>query len=145
MPVVSQGGPSTVSCADIVIAPFLARPLPRNVPPSSVMLVSARIFPTKVLLVPIVAEEPTCQYTLHPLKPFSQGGALCPKTIFTMEFVAVVRVLPIWKTHCESGFPCASSVRVPVNPAEDEKQWTPGPSLIPPRSLPVRSVPHGAP
>jgi hypothetical protein len=59
------------------------------------MLVSASIFPTKVLLVPIVAEEPTCQYTLHPLNPFSQGGALCPKTITTFEFVAVVRVLPI--------------------------------------------------
>jgi hypothetical protein len=41
----------TVSLAVIVTAPFLASALPFRMPPSSVILVSAMMFPTKVLFV----------------------------------------------------------------------------------------------
>ena len=45
-----------------VTAPFLARSLPLTVePPLSVIVVKASIFPTRVVEVPRVAEEPTCQ------------------------------------------------------------------------------------
>lgn len=45
-----------------VTAPFLARSLPFTVePPSSVIDVRASIFPIRVVVVPNVAEEPTCQ------------------------------------------------------------------------------------
>jgi hypothetical protein len=59
-----------------------------------VTLVSARMFSTKMLPFPTVAEEPTCQYTLHPLPP------LPPRFTTTLEFGAVVSVVPIWKIHC---------------------------------------------
>ena len=50
----------------IVTAPFRARDLPDKVAlVLSVMLVSARIFPMNAVPVPIVAELPTCQKTLH--------------------------------------------------------------------------------
>jgi hypothetical protein len=49
-----------------VTAPLRANALPDIlVPVLSVMLVSARIFPTKVEFVPSVAELPTCQESLH--------------------------------------------------------------------------------
>jgi hypothetical protein len=44
------------------------------------------MFPTKMLPFPTVAEEPTCQYTLHPLPP------LPPRFTTTLEFGAVVSV-----------------------------------------------------
>ena len=50
----------------IVTAPFRARALPDTFAPVlRVMLVSARIFPTNVVVVPRVAELPTCQKTLQ--------------------------------------------------------------------------------
>ena len=50
----------------IVTAPFRARALPDTLAPVfRVMLVSARIFPTNVVVVPSVAELPTCQNTLQ--------------------------------------------------------------------------------
>ena len=57
---------------------------------------------------PTVAEEPISQYTLHPLP------ALPPRLTATLEFLAVVRVVLIWKIHCALGLPCASSFRAPV-------------------------------
>ena len=49
-----------------VTAPFRARALPDTLAPVfMVMLVSARIFPTNVVVVPRVAELPTCQNTLQ--------------------------------------------------------------------------------
>jgi hypothetical protein len=40
----------------------------------------------------------------------------------TLEPLAVVSVLPIWKTQTEPGLPWASRVSVPVSWADDEKQ-----------------------
>lgn len=96
-------------------APFLASARPFRMPgrlpaPSSVMLVNAIIVPAKLLPVCMVAEEPTCQNTLQGDTPF--------KT--TLELVPVIRVLAIWKINTSLGPPF--SVRVPVNPADDEKQ-----------------------
>jgi hypothetical protein len=55
-------------------------------PVFSVMLVSARTFPTNVVLVPSVAELPTCQNALQSI----------PLLITrTEELLAVVSVLPI--------------------------------------------------
>jgi hypothetical protein len=50
------------------------------------MEVSASIFPAKVVVVPNVAEEPTCQKMLHGCAPFISN---------TSEPLAVMRVLPI--------------------------------------------------
>ena len=49
-----------------VTAPFRARTLPETFAPvSRAMLVSARILPTNEVVVPSVAELPTCQKTLQ--------------------------------------------------------------------------------
>ena len=79
-------------------------------PPLSVMLVNAIITPAKSLPVCMVALEPTCQKTLQGDTPFKD----------TLELVPVIRVLPIWKINTSLGPPF--SVRVPVKPADDEKQ-----------------------
>jgi hypothetical protein len=98
-----------VSWPLIVTEPFLARARPVSVPPSSVMLVNAIIFPAKVLPTCMVAEEPTCQNTL-------QGDA--PPVKATVAPVAVVRVLPILKIHTSVELPF--SVRVPFSCAAVE-------------------------
>ena len=97
-----------------VTAPFRAKTLPDTLAPVfRVMLVSARIFPTNVVLVPSVAELPTCQNTLQRL----------PLLItLTDELLAVVSVLPILKTHTALALPPALRMSAPVNPADDEKQ-----------------------
>jgi hypothetical protein len=98
-----------VSLPLMVTEPFLARARPVRVPPFSVMLASAIIFPAKLLPVCIVAEVPTCQKTL-------QGDAPPAKT--TLAPVAVVSVLPIWKIQTSVGLPV--SVKVPFNNAAVE-------------------------
>lgn len=52
--------------------------------------------PTKAVLVPKVAEVPTCQKTLQGLAPLART---------TLESVAVIRVDVIWKIQTASGFP----------------------------------------
>src|SRR5450830_406231 len=97
-----------------VTAPFRARSLPDAFAPVvKVMLVSARMFPANEVVVPRVAELPTCQNTLQ-FDP--------PLMTWTTELLAVVSVLPIWKTKTALGSPWASRVSVPVNWADDEKQ-----------------------
>src|SRR4051812_524037 len=95
-----------------------------------VMLVSARMFPPNVVPVPSVAELPTCQNTLQSWPPLF---------MITSELLAVVRVLPILKMKTALALPSAFSVSVPVSWADDEKQYVPGVSVLPPRSCPVRS------
>jgi len=95
----------------MVTEPFLASARPFRVPPSSVMLIKAMIFPAKLLPVWMVAEVPTCQNTL-------QGDA--PPVKATVAPVAVVRVLPIWKIHTSVELPV--NVRVPFSSAAVEKQ-----------------------
>jgi hypothetical protein len=65
-------------------------------PVVTVMEVTAKIFPTKFVLVPIVAELPTAQKTLH---------ACAPLINETSESEAVVSVEPIWNTKRALGFP----------------------------------------
>jgi hypothetical protein len=97
-----------------VTAPFRAKALPVTLAPVfRVMLVSATMFPARVVPVPRVAELPTCQNT-------PQLDALLMRR--TDEALAVVSVLPILKMKTALELPCASSVSVPVNWAEVEKQ-----------------------
>jgi hypothetical protein len=98
----------------IVTAPLRASARPEIVAPvATVMLVKARMFPENRVSVPSVAELPICQNTLH------RDAMLMRETL---EVLAVVSVLPIWKTNTAAGFPRAFSVSVPVSWADDEKQ-----------------------
>lgn len=88
--------PASANCAhlrmetrlvSIVTAPLRARVLPLTFAPvSSVMLVSARILPLNAVVVPRVAELPTCQKILQSCAPLMTR---------TDELLAVVSVLPI--------------------------------------------------
>jgi hypothetical protein len=70
-----------------VTAPYSAyRPPPTLTPLFNVIDVNARMFPAKTVSVPSVADDPTCQKTLH---------ACAPLTSRTVEAVAVVKVDPI--------------------------------------------------
>jgi len=76
------------------------------VPVLRVMLERARILPAKSVVVPKVAELPTCQKTLAPFPPFVNK---------TDELLAVVNVLPIWNTKTEEGSARELRVSAPVN------------------------------
>ncbi len=112
------GGGCVVPQVDFVIvsvssvtAPFRANTRPSIVTPVvTVMLVNARMVPTKVEPVPSVAELPTCQNTLQDWAPLIR---------LTKLLDAVVRVEPAWKTQTELGSPCPSSVSCPVSPIEE--------------------------
>jgi len=81
----------------IVTAPFRASARPDTLAPVvKLMLVSARMFPTKVVVVPTVAELPTCQKTLHGEPPLISR---------TDELLAVVSVLPILNTKTALALP----------------------------------------
>ena len=96
----------------IVTAPFRASARPDTCAPLfSEMLVSARMLPRKLVVVPSVAELPTCQNTL-------QGEP--PLVMSTDEPLAVVSVLPIWNMKTAPALPWALRVRVPVSCADDE-------------------------
>jgi hypothetical protein len=77
------------------------------VPVCAEIEVNAKIVPTKVVLVPSVAELPTCQNTLHGEAPLMR---------LTVLFDAVIKVEPAWKMKTALGSPCASRVTVPVRP-----------------------------
>ena len=100
-----------------VTAPFRANALPSSIvaPVFIVMLVSARMCPSNAVPVPSVAELPTCQNTVHPV-------SVPPLIVTTDELLAVVSVLPIWKTNCAFGSPKSLRVSVPVNCADDAKK-----------------------
>jgi len=87
VPVVPPHAEMETWLESIVTEPFCARSLPSTVAHvMRVMLVSAKIFPTKLVVEPSVAELPTCQKTLQGLAPLISN---------TDEPLAVVRVLPI--------------------------------------------------
>jgi len=72
-----------------VTAPFRAKALPFKFEPVfSVMLVSAKIFPTMAVLVPMVAELVTCHHTPQ---------AEAPLVNAIDDELAVVSELPNWK------------------------------------------------
>jgi len=81
----------------MVTAPVCASSLPWIVAAVvAVMLAEAMIVPTKCVPVPSVAEEPTCQKTLH---------ACAPLTSKTVVFASVISVEPIWKMNTALGSP----------------------------------------
>ena len=99
----------TVSLINVT-APLRARSLPFTVTPSFTEIdVEARMLPWNAVLVPSVAELPTCQKTLHAWAPLTRRTSLS---------VAVMSVDGIWKMNTARGSPCASSVRRPVSPSE---------------------------
>ncbi len=81
-----------------VTAPFRAsaRPPVTLALVFKVMLVSARMLPRKVVVVPTIAELPTCQKTLQGEPPLIK---------MTDELLAVVRVLPIWNMKTALALP----------------------------------------
>jgi hypothetical protein len=109
-----QASPALTLLVSKVTAPFLAYSPPLELAPvTKVIDVSASTLPTKVVVVPMVAELPTCQKTL-------QGEA--PPIRITEEAVAVVSVEPIWKTQTLLESPWPSRTRAPVSCALVEKE-----------------------
>jgi hypothetical protein len=87
--------------------PLRARTLPdREALVCSVIEVRARMFPTKFVPVPRVAELPTCQNTLQACAPLINP---------TVLLEAVISVEPAWKMNTAWGSPCALRVTVPVS------------------------------
>ena len=95
-----------------VTAPFRASTRPSTVAPLlSVADVNAIMEPTKLVVVPNVAELPTCQKTLHACAPFSRT---------TLLLDAVVRLDPAWKMNTAFGSPPPFNVTEPVKAKADE-------------------------
>ena len=91
-----------------VTAAFNAYSPPATVTPLlSEIEVKARTVPAKIVVVPSVADEPTCQNTLHACAPLMRT---------TDDSVSVIRVDPIWKTKSAFGSPWPSRVSTPVMP-----------------------------
>jgi hypothetical protein len=102
---------TVIVLSSIVTAPPSASARPLMVAPvSSVIEAVARIVPAKLVVVPSVAELPTCQKTLHACAPFSRVTELDD---------AVVRVDPASKMKTESGLPAPFRVTAPVKPMDD--------------------------
>jgi hypothetical protein len=82
---------------------FLAKARPSTVAlVLRVIAVKARMLPTKEVLVPRVADEPTCQNTLH----------ACAPPVRTTELPEpVMSVLPAWKMNTEAESPLRVSGR----------------------------------
>lgn len=103
-----------------VSAPFRARARPPFRPPPTpivapvvmVMLVSAIRFPWNEVAVPSVAELVTCQNTWQELASPIRA---------TREWLAVVKVEPIWKMKSDPLRPSPLRVSVPVNCADELK------------------------
>src|ERR1700719_610970 len=114
----------------IVTAPFIAKALPRviSAPAARLMLVKATIFPSKMVLMPTVAELPTCQNILG-------SEPLAPSNV-TAELGAVARLEPIWNMKVPLGSFLVSRKSVPVNWAVLSKRQTPGESIMPPKFVP---------
>jgi len=88
-----------------VTAPLRASTLPMTVAPVfNEADVSAMMVPTNVLVVPSVAELPTCQKTLHHDAPLISETVLLD---------AVIKVEPAWKMNTELALPCPFRVTVP--------------------------------
>ena len=102
-----------------VTAPLsaIARPFRIDDPVVTVMEALAMMVPWNAVFVPRVAELPTCQKTLP---------ADAPLISVTLELLAVVSVLPIWKMKRALELPWPSRTSAVFSCAEDEKQYTPG-------------------
>ena len=93
----SPRAPASASSRPSMVAPVVAE-----------IEVRAMMVPTNVVLVPSVAELPTCQYTLHGEAPLTKHAAVgCRR-----------QGRAIWNTQTALGLPPASRVSVPVIAAE---------------------------
>ena len=94
-----------------VTAAVCASSLPWIVAPVlAVIEAAAMIVPTKRVPLPSVAEEPTCQKTLH---------ACAPPTSETLVFDSVISVEPTWKMNTALGSPSAFRVTLPDDSSSD--------------------------
>lgn len=116
---------ATIVFAAIVIDPVLASILPSTVAPVfNVMDCMARTVPLNTVVVPKVAELPTCQKILE---------AKAPPLKITLRPDVVVRVVAIWMIKIAAELPFASNVRSPDEMASDEVDlYNPGVSVSPP-------------
>jgi hypothetical protein len=90
-------GEAVTELESSVTAPLAANALPSTTAcVASVMLVRARMLPAKAVEVPSVAELPFCQKTWQLCAPLRSN---------TLDALAVVRALPIWKIKTEPGSP----------------------------------------
>jgi hypothetical protein len=95
----------------IVTGPFNANSPPSTVTPAfNEIDISARILSAKIVEAPSVAEDPTCQKTLH---------ACAPLMRMTTVAVAVVSLDPIWKMKTAFGLFWPSRTMVPVITTDD--------------------------
>ena len=102
-----------------------SRPATTLVPVCAVTEVNARMVPAKVVLVPSVAELPTCQKTLH---------AWASPSSSTVLFGAVVSVDPAWKMNTAEGSPCRVQRDGPGETHRGRGVVHPGIEGLPPRS-----------
>lgn len=102
---VEQSG-LVITLLSSVTAPARASTRPWTVAPVfSVAEVCARIVPMKLVVLSRVADDPTCQYTLHALPPLMN---------LTLLLGAVTNVVPALKMNTAAGSPWAFKVRLPV-------------------------------
>ena len=109
----------------MVIDPVRASTRPSTVAPVfNVMDCIATTVPLNTLVVPNVAELPTCQNMLE---------AKAPPLNITLRPDVIVRVVAIWIINIASGLPFASNVRSPDEIASDEVDlYNPGVRVSPP-------------
>ena len=109
----------------IVIPPILANALPSRVAPVlKVIDCIARTVPLNTVVVPKVAELPTCQKMLE---------AIAPPLRITLRPDVVVRVDAICIINTALEFPFASNVKSPDDTASEEVDlYSPGVSVSPP-------------
>jgi hypothetical protein len=100
----------TMLLSRVTVAPNAKTPPLDTAAVLSVTEATARIFPWNTLPVPKVAEDPTCQNTLH---------ANPPPVSRTLDPDAVIREDPIWKYHASLAEPVPARVKVPVTAAEE--------------------------
>jgi hypothetical protein len=128
---VAQAGAVMVSLSRVT-APLRASTRPvTETPVVTVIDVRATIVPRNIELVPSVAELPICQKTWQDWAPFTRLMLLAD---------SVVRAEPAWKTKTESSLPPPLRVSVPVSFIDEAELYTPGLSVIPPRSAAIGDV-----
>jgi hypothetical protein len=128
---VAQAGAVMVSLSRVT-APLRASTRPvTETPVVTVIDVRATIVPRNIELVPSVAELPICQKTWQDWAPFTRLMLLAD---------SVVRAEPAWKTKTESSLPPPLRVSVPVSFIDEAELYTPGLSVVPPRSAAIGDV-----
>ena len=106
--------PGAVMASSIKVTAAVSanRPPWHATPELAVADASAKTVPANLVLVPSVAELPSCQNTLQACAPLART---------TDAPVAVVRMEPIWKTKTPLALFLPSRVSVPVSWAEEAK------------------------